>query len=52
LNLNNKYAAEMKIVLPKLMVITEYDVRGSRLLTLDISGKGKLQGNFSKSNII
>lgn len=48
LNLNNKYAAELRISLPKLAVAVDYDVRGSRLLTLDISGKGHLTGNFSK----
>ncbi|XP_063829428.1 uncharacterized protein LOC135078799 [Ostrinia nubilalis] len=52
LNLNNKYAAEIKIVLPKLAVIADYDVRGSRLLTLDISGKGKLRGNFTGITVV
>ncbi|XP_059049445.1 uncharacterized protein LOC131844548 [Achroia grisella] len=52
INLNNKYAAEVKISIPKLMVITEYDIQGSRLLTLDINGKGKLQGNFTGVTVI
>lgn len=47
-HLNNKYAAEMKLSIPKLDVTADYDVRGSRVLTLDISGKGKLRSNFSK----
>ncbi|CAH0600254.1 unnamed protein product [Chrysodeixis includens] len=46
-NLNNKYVGEIKLVLPKLMVTANYDVKGSRLLTLDINGKGRLLGNFT-----
>ncbi|XP_060810450.1 uncharacterized protein LOC106140694 [Amyelois transitella] len=46
-NLNNKYAAEVKITIPKLMVVADYDVHGSRLLTLDINGKGRIRGNFT-----
>lgn len=45
--MNNKYTGEIKMVFPKLMVIADYDVRGSRILTLDINGKGKLRGEFS-----
>ncbi|KAM3960178.1 uncharacterized protein ACR2FA_005810 [Aphomia sociella] len=52
LNLNNKYAAEIKLTIPKLMVIAEYDVKGSRLLTLDINGKGKLRGNFTGITVV
>lgn len=47
-HLSNKYAAEMKLSIPKLGITADYDVRGSRVLTLDISGKGKLRSNFSK----
>ncbi|XP_049887877.1 circadian clock-controlled protein daywake-like [Pectinophora gossypiella] len=52
INLNNKYAAEVKISLPKLLVSCDYDVRGSRILTLDISGKGKLRGNFTGITVV
>ncbi|XP_052753674.1 uncharacterized protein LOC113517177 [Galleria mellonella] len=52
LNLNNKYAAEVKVTLPKLMVIADYDVQGSRLLTLDINGKGRLKGNFTGITVV
>ncbi|CAH0406144.1 unnamed protein product [Chilo suppressalis] len=52
LNLNNKYAAEIKLVIPKLVVTADYDVRGSRLLTLDINGKGKLRGNFTGITVV
>ncbi|XP_072935642.1 uncharacterized protein [Epargyreus clarus] len=52
INLNNKYAAEAKITIPKLLVSADYDVRGSRLLTLDISGKGKLRGNFTGITVV
>ncbi|XP_064292017.1 uncharacterized protein LOC128669715 [Plodia interpunctella] len=47
INLNNKYAAELKVTIPKLMVVADYDVHGSRLLTLDINGKGRVRGNFT-----
>ncbi|XP_038209392.1 uncharacterized protein LOC119830437 [Zerene cesonia] len=52
LNLNNKYIGEMKLVLPKLAVTADYDVRGSRILTLDISGKGKLKSNFTGITVL
>ncbi|XP_075990709.1 uncharacterized protein LOC142986231 [Anticarsia gemmatalis] len=52
LNLNNKYAAEIKMTLPRLSVTADYDVRGSKILTLDISGKGKLAGNFTGITVI
>ncbi|CAH0698796.1 unnamed protein product [Spodoptera exigua] len=52
LNLNNKYAGELKLTLPRLMVVANYDVRGSRLLTLDINGKGRLRGNFTGITVI
>ncbi|KAL4718305.1 hypothetical protein ACJJTC_014340 [Scirpophaga incertulas] len=52
LNLNNRYAGELKILLPKLMILADYDVRGSRLLTLDINGKGRLQGNFTGITVV
>ncbi|KAI8430232.1 hypothetical protein MSG28_000575 [Choristoneura fumiferana] len=52
LNLNNKYAAEVKLLLPRLAVTADYDVRGSRLLVLDIDGKGKLRGNFTGISVI
>uniref|UniRef100_A0A2A4KA60 Hemolymph juvenile hormone binding protein n=1 Tax=Heliothis virescens TaxID=7102 RepID=A0A2A4KA60_HELVI len=52
LNLNNKYAGEMKITLPKLMVVANYDVRGSRLLALDINGKGRIRGNFTGITVV
>lgn len=52
LNLNNKYAAELKITIPTLRVTADYDVRGSRLLVLDIDGKGKLMSNFSGITVI
>ncbi|CAG4921346.1 unnamed protein product [Colias eurytheme] len=52
LNLNNKYLGEMKIVLPKLTVTADYDVRGSKILTLDISGKGKLRSNFTGITVV
>ncbi|KAF9415274.1 hypothetical protein HW555_007023 [Spodoptera exigua] len=51
LNLNNKYAGELKLTLPRLMVVANYDVKGSRLLTLDINGKGRLRGNFTASAV-
>ncbi|XP_045450186.1 uncharacterized protein LOC123658936 [Melitaea cinxia] len=47
LNLNNKYVGEVKLTIPHLMVTADYDVRGSRILTLDISGKGKFRSNFT-----
>ncbi|XP_048006499.1 uncharacterized protein LOC125241860 [Leguminivora glycinivorella] len=52
LNLNNKYAAEVRLSLPKLAVSADYDVRGSRLLVLEIDGKGKLRGNFTGISVI
>lgn len=52
LNLNNKYVGEMKLVLPRLMITADYDVRGSQILTLDISGKGKLKGNFTSVTVV
>ncbi|KAJ8735003.1 hypothetical protein PYW08_014253 [Mythimna loreyi] len=52
LNLNNKYAAELKITLPKLMVVANYDVKGSRILALDINGKGRLRGNFTGITVV
>ncbi|XP_063634652.1 uncharacterized protein LOC134805267 [Cydia splendana] len=52
LNLNNKYAAEVRLSLPHLAVSADYDVRGSRLLVLEIDGKGKLRGNFTGISVI
>ncbi|XP_063372490.1 uncharacterized protein LOC134660645 [Cydia amplana] len=52
LNLNNKYAAEVRLSLPRLAVTADYDVRGSRLLVLEIDGKGKLRGNFTGISVI
>ncbi|XP_045761246.1 uncharacterized protein LOC123864672 isoform X1 [Maniola jurtina] len=52
LNLNNKYVAEVRITIPKLDVSADYDVRGSRILTLDISGKGKFRSNFTDITVI
>ncbi|KOB67102.1 Uncharacterized protein OBRU01_20202, partial [Operophtera brumata] len=51
INLNNKYVAEIKLFFPELYVTTDYDIRGSRILALDLSGKGKLRGNFTRSSI-
>ncbi|PZC87301.1 hypothetical protein B5X24_HaOG201537 [Helicoverpa armigera] len=42
----------MKITLPKLMVVANYDVRGSRLLALDINGKGRIRGNFTGITVV
>lgn len=47
-NVVNQYAAEVKLFFPKLTVVTDYDVKGSRILTLDLNGKGRLMGEFSK----
>nr|NP_001299085.1 uncharacterized LOC106118234 precursor [Papilio xuthus]BAM18282.1 takeout/JHBP like protein [Papilio xuthus] len=52
LNLNNKYLAEVRLSIPKLVVAGDYDVRGSRILTVDINGKGKLRGNFSAIYVV
>lgn len=52
LNLNNKYMGEIKLTLPKLYVTADYDVRGSKILTLDISGKGKLTANLTGITVI
>nr|XP_004923017.2 uncharacterized protein LOC101744925 [Bombyx mori] len=52
INLNNKYTGEIKMVFPKLMVVADYDVRGSRILTLDINGKGKLRGEFTGITVV
>ncbi|XP_035430620.1 circadian clock-controlled protein daywake [Spodoptera frugiperda] len=52
LNLNNKYAGELKLTLPRLMVVANYDVKGSRLLVLDINGKGRLRGNFTGITVL
>ncbi|KAJ0181378.1 hypothetical protein K1T71_003463 [Dendrolimus kikuchii] len=52
LNLNNKYAGEIKMTFPKLVVNADYDVRGSQILTIDISGKGKLKGNFTSITVV
>ncbi|CAB3220997.1 unnamed protein product [Arctia plantaginis] len=51
-NLNNKYAAEVKLVIPKLKVTVDYDIRGSQILTLDISGKGKAVLNLTGVTVI
>ncbi|KAJ2943927.1 hypothetical protein O0L34_g8248 [Tuta absoluta] len=52
IHLNNKYAAEIKLSIPKLRVTADYDVRGSRILTLDITGKGKLKANFTDIKVL
>ncbi|XP_045542491.1 uncharacterized protein LOC106707611 [Papilio machaon] len=52
LNLNNKYLAEVRLSIPKLVVAGDYDVRGSRILTVDINGKGKIRGNFSRIYVV
>ncbi|XP_046969565.1 circadian clock-controlled protein daywake-like [Vanessa cardui] len=52
LNLNNKYVGEVKLTIPQLEVTAEYDVRGSRILTLDISGKGKFRSNFTGITVV
>ncbi|CAK1548672.1 unnamed protein product [Leptosia nina] len=52
LNLNDKYEGQMKLTLPKLSVVADYDVRGSKILTLDISGKGQLRSNFTGITVV
>ncbi|CAH2099573.1 unnamed protein product [Euphydryas editha] len=52
LNLNNKYVGEVKLTIPQLTVMSDYDVRGSRILTLDISGKGKFSSNFTGVTVV
>ncbi|CAH3980396.1 uncharacterized protein LOC123714477 [Pieris brassicae] len=52
LNLDGKYEGQMKLTLPKLSVTADYDVRGSKILTLDISGKGRLMSNFTGITVV
>ncbi|OWR42242.1 seminal fluid protein CSSFP066 [Danaus plexippus plexippus] len=52
LNLNNKYVAEIKLSIPKLVVTADYDVKGSRILTLDISGQGRFRSNITGITVV
>ncbi|VVC90727.1 uncharacterized protein LOC126965873 [Leptidea sinapis] len=52
LNLNNKYVGEVRLTMPRLVVVAEYDVHGSRILTLDINGKGKFRSNFTGITVV
>ncbi|CAH0722887.1 unnamed protein product, partial [Brenthis ino] len=52
LNVNNKYTGEVKLTIPRLLVTADYDVRGSKILTLDISGKGKFSSNFTGITVV
>ncbi|GBP92692.1 Circadian clock-controlled protein [Eumeta japonica] len=52
LNLDGKYLGEVKIVLPKLDITADYDVKGSRVLVLDIDGKGKMRANFTGITVV
>ncbi|CAG5036389.1 unnamed protein product [Parnassius apollo] len=51
-NLNNKYLAEVKLQIPKLIVTGDYDVLGSRILTADINGKGVMKGNITGVSVV
>ncbi|CAK1600170.1 unnamed protein product [Parnassius mnemosyne] len=51
-NLNNKYLAEIKLQIPKLIVTADYDVLGSRILTAEINGKGVMKGNITGVSVV
>ncbi|XP_068629038.1 circadian clock-controlled protein daywake-like [Battus philenor] len=51
-NLNNKFVAEIKLSIPKLVVVGDYDVKGSQILAINLTGKGKINGNFTKIAVV